>query len=71
MKMTEERKKYLYEYRKANLKRITLDVTPEFYAEFKAVADAEGKAVNTLIKSLLSMYVEHQKKKDNSTAHSK
>ena len=58
--MNDERRKYLYEYRKSKLKRITLDVPPDFYEQFKAIADEEQKPVGTLIKFLMTSYVEHK-----------
>ena len=58
--MNSERRKYLYDYRKANLKRITLDVPPDFYEQFKLVADEEQKPVGTLIKFLMKSYVDHK-----------
>ena len=58
--MNNERKQYLYEYRKNHLKRITLDVPPDFYERFKSVADEEQKPVGTLIKFLMKSYVDHK-----------
>ena len=48
--MTEEKKQYLAEYRKAKLNRIPLDVPNEMYDRIKAAADAQGRSVNNFIK---------------------
>ena len=59
--MSPERKKYLYEYRKEHLRRVTIDMSPEMYEQVKAAAAQSGKPVNTFIKWLLDMYLKHQK----------
>lgn len=51
--MTDERKEYLKEYRKTNLKRIPLDVPLDMYAQIKECADNSGYKVNTWIKIAL------------------
>ena len=61
-KMTEERKQYLAEYRKAHLKRFMMEMSPEMYEEVKKYAADKNKAVNTFIKWLLQTYIDHQKK---------
>lgn len=48
--MSEKRKQYLAEYQKSNLKRIPLDVKPEFYDAIKRAADKNGESVNGFIK---------------------
>ena len=50
MALSEQRKEYLYDYQKAKLKRIPLDVPKEKYEEIKAAADAAGEKVNGYIK---------------------
>ena len=61
--MPEDRKQYLKEYRATNLKRVPLDLPFDFYERVKARADAEGKSVNGLIKSLLEKYLSWTDKK--------
>ena len=51
--LTEERKAYLKEYRKKNIRRIPLEVTHEFYDRIKKYADERGRSVNNTIKFLL------------------
>lgn len=58
MKMSDERKQYLKEYRDEKLKRIPLDVPQSLYERIKAAASAEDKSVNGLIKSLVSKYLD-------------
>lgn len=58
MKMSDERKQYLKEYRDEKLKRIPLDVPQSLYERIKAVASAEDKSVNGLIKFLVSKYLD-------------
>ena len=60
MKMSEERKQYLKDYREEKLKRIPLDVSLEMYERIQACAKSENKSVNGLIKSLTEMYLKHR-----------
>ena len=46
MSMTDERKEYIYQYAKENLKRIPLDVPKATYEQIKAHASAHGESVN-------------------------
>lgn len=55
MALSEQRKEYLYDYQKAKLKRIPLDVPKEKYEEIKAAADAAGEKVNGYIKKAVDM----------------
>ncbi len=50
MALSEQRKEYLYDYQKAKLKRIPLDLPKEKYEEIKAAATAAGEKVNGYIK---------------------
>ena len=54
MALSDQRKGYLYEYQKAKLKRIPLDVPKEKYNEIKAAAETTGESVNGYIKRLLT-----------------
>lgn len=58
MKMSDERKQYLKEYRDEKLKRIPLDVPQSLYERIKAAASTEDKSVNGLIKFLVSKYLD-------------
>ena len=58
MKMSDERKQYLKEYRDEKLKRIPLDVPQSLYERIQATASAEDKSVNGLIKFLVSKYLD-------------
>lgn len=60
MKMTQDRKDYLKDYRSDNLKRIPLDVKPEMYVKIKAAADTKNMSVNGFIKWLLGQYITHE-----------
>ncbi len=53
MPISEERKEYLYDYKKSKLKRIPLDVQKEKYKEIKAAADKTGESVNGYIKKAI------------------
>ena len=53
MALSEQRKEYLYDYQKAKLKRIPLDVQKEKYEQIKAAADAAGEKVNGYIKKAI------------------
>ena len=63
MALSEQRKEYLYDYQKAKLKRIPLDVPKEKYEEIKAAATAAGEKVNGYIKKAVDMRIE----RDNAT----
>lgn len=63
MALSEQRKEYLYDYQKAKLKRIPLDVPKEKYEEIKAAATAAGEKVNGYIKKAVDMRIE----RDNTT----
>ena len=56
--MTEERKRFLADYRKSKLHRIPLDVPHEMYYCIKQAADQKQMPVNTFIKWLLSKYID-------------
>lgn len=63
MALSEQRKEYLYDYQKAKLKRIPLDVPKEKYEEIKAAATAAGEKVNGYIKKAVDMRID----RDNTT----
>jgi hypothetical protein len=48
--ISEDRKQYLVGYKKEKIKRIPLDVKPEFYDAIKRAADKNGESVNGFIK---------------------
>lgn len=48
--ISEERRQYLAKYQKSKLKRIPLDVKPEFYEAIKRAADRNEESVNGFIK---------------------
>ena len=58
MALSAQRKEYLYEYQKAKLKRIPLDVTKEKYNQIKAAADTAGEKVNSYIKRAVNERME-------------
>lgn len=60
MSMSDERKEYLYEYAKKNLKRIPLDVQREKYEAIKAAADKTGETVNGYIKKAVDERMERE-----------
>ena len=60
MPISEERKEYLYDYKKSKLKRIPLDVQKEKYEEIKAAADAAGEKVNGYIKKAIDERMERE-----------
>lgn len=49
-KMSDERKQYLAQYQKEHLKRIPLDVKPEFFAAIREHARTRGLSVNSFIR---------------------
>ena len=51
--MDDERKKYLSQYKKDNLKRIVVNVKIDDYDKIKLAADMEGASVSRYIKSLI------------------
>lgn len=57
MAMSERRKEYFKEYRAEKVKRIPLDVKPQFYEAVKKAAEAEGVSVNGLIKRVVGIYL--------------
>ena len=61
MPLSESQKKARYNYAKANLKRIPLDVQKEKYEEIKVAATAAGESVNGYIKKA----VDQRMKRDN------
>lgn len=54
MALTTQRKEYIYQYAKENLKRIPLDVPKSDYEEIKAHASSNGESVNGFIKRAIS-----------------
>lgn len=58
MSMTEERKKYLYDYHKKNMKRVPLDLQLSDYEELKAAAEKNGESVNGFIKQAITEKLE-------------
>lgn len=60
--MTDERKDYLKEYRKAKLKRIPLDVPLDMYEDIKECAEFSNAKVNTWIKNRLKAAIEESKR---------
>lgn len=62
MKMTKERKEYLYDYQKKNLKRVPLDLTKEYYKTVADAARASGMSVNGYIKAAIKEKIERDSK---------
>lgn len=60
MALTEQRKDYLYEYKKNKLKRVPLDVPIEKYEDIKAAADSAGESVNGYIKKAIEERMERE-----------
>ncbi|MCD7743988.1 MAG: hypothetical protein LUI13_01635 [Lachnospiraceae bacterium] len=58
MPLSEQRKDYLTEYKKAKLKRVPLDVSKEKYEEIKAAATSVGESVNGYIKTAIDQRIE-------------
>ena len=58
MPLSEQRKKYLYEYQKTKLKRIPLDVQKEKYEEISTAAESKGETVNGYIKKAIDERME-------------
>lgn len=52
--MDDERKEYLKQYKKKNLKRISLDVKEDVYEQVKIAAKLDGVSVSRYIKSLIA-----------------
>lgn len=53
MALSEQRKEYLYEYQKAKLKRVPLDVTKEKYEQIVTAAAAKNEKINGYIKKAI------------------
>lgn len=64
--MDEERKEYLKQYRKDNLKRIALDVRSDVYEKIKLAAEIDNMSVSRYIKALITADLEQ---KENSIAY--
>ncbi|MFW5669313.1 MAG: hypothetical protein ACOCM4_08735 [Acetivibrio ethanolgignens] len=60
MAISDERKEYLYEYKKAKLKRIPLDVPKEKYDQIKAAAEKNKETVNGYIKKAIDERMERE-----------
>ena len=58
MALSEERKEYLYDYKKSKLKRIPLDVQKEKYEERATAASKTGESVNGYIKKAIDQRME-------------
>lgn len=58
MAMSEERKNYLYSYKKQRLKRVPLDMQIADYEALKAAADQAGQTVNGFIKQAIAEKLE-------------
>ena len=58
MALFAQRKGYLYEYQKAKLKRIPLDVAKEKYDQIKSAAETTGESVNGYIKKAIDERME-------------
>lgn len=58
MTLSKQRKKSMYKYAKAKLKRIPLDVQKEKYEEIKMAADRSGESVNGYIKKAIDERME-------------
>lgn len=54
MALTTQRKEYIYQYAKENLKRIPLDVPKSDYEEIKAHASSNRESVNGFIKRAIA-----------------
>lgn len=59
--MDDERKEYLGQYKKDNLKRIVVNVKINDYDEIKLAADMEGASVSRYIKSLIAKDIKAKK----------
>lgn len=58
MTMSDERKKYLKEYKQRNLKRIPLEVSHDFYIKILQQAALNNQSVNGYIKSVLEKEIQ-------------
>lgn len=65
--MTSEAQRRAVRKYKAKLKRIPLDVRPDFYALLKSVADSCDESINAYIKNAISMRLEMRGEKDDRT----
>lgn len=61
--MTDERKEYLKQYRKENLKRIPLEFRNDYYRRLKNVAELEDTTATKLIKALVDKELRKLEKK--------
>jgi uncharacterized protein (DUF1778 family) len=53
--------KYTNEWKRQNVKRISLEVSHDKYNEIKSAADLKGEKVNTYIKNAIDMRLENEK----------
>ena len=59
----QNRNEYTTRYKKENLKRIPLEVSPELYARIKRAADNEDMSVNGFLKKCIEFDVAKYEKK--------
>ena len=57
------RNEYTTRYKKENLKRIPLEVSPDLYARIKRAADNESMSVNGFLKKCIEFDVSRYEKK--------
>lgn len=57
-KMSDERREYLKNYQKENLKRIPLDVSYDFYIKIQQTAYLNRKSINGFIKEAIAKAIE-------------
>lgn len=69
MAITPERKEYLYQYAKENLKRIPLDVPKTDYEKIRAHVKARGESVNGFIKRAIWEAMERDSAAQNTSVH--
>ena len=60
MAMSDKRKEYLYDYQKAKLKRIPLDVPVSEYEKIKTHADKHSESVNGFIKRAIAETIDRE-----------
>lgn len=53
--------KYTNEWKRKNVKRISLEVSHDKYNEIKSAADLKGEKVNSYIKNAIDMRLENEK----------
>lgn len=63
LKMTEDRKEYLYKYQKEKLKRVPLDLPINDYKILAETAAAAEMSINGYIKMAISEKIEREKQK--------